>query len=136
MRATWRRTLGSVIQAQQDCTEIDPQPAREISTMGLKQGKMESEGEAQGKWQGNMFCWGVVFLRTRLLDALAVSGRSECSDSGLGSQGKALASVSRYFGCARGHACQGVNDNQVREDGVVLPGLCLRDLERQVDQGD
>lgn len=104
--------------------------------MGLKQGKMESEGEAQGKWQGNMFCWGVVFLRTRLLDALAVSGRSESSDSGLGSQGKALASVSRYFGCARGHPCQGVNDNLVRQDGVVLPGLCLRDLERQVDQGD
>lgn len=56
--------------------------------MGLKQGKMESEGEAQGKWQGNMFCWGVLFLRTRLFDALAVSGRSESSDSGLGSQGK------------------------------------------------
>lgn len=101
--------------------------------MGLKQGKMESEGGAQGKWQGNMFCWGFLFLKTRLLDALAVSGRSECSCSGLGSQGRALASVSRYFGGAQGNPCQGVNDVLVREDGVVAG---LRDLERQVDQGD
>lgn len=89
--------------------------------MGLKQGKMESEGEAQGKWQGNMFCWGVLFLKTRLFDALAVSGRSESSDSRLGSLEQALAYVSKYFGCARGPPCQGVNDKLVRE----MESLCV-----------